>query len=65
MAQSACYVGGMLEEFVLVEWTEGIIVPLYKEGNERDVGNYRGIALGSHITKVFLFNDERKALWCS
>ena len=41
------------EEFVPEEWTEGIIVPLYKEGDECDVGNYRGITLGSHIGKVF------------
>ena len=32
---------------------EGIIVPLHKEGNERDLGNYRGITSGSHIGKVF------------
>ena len=32
---------------------EGIIVPLHKEGNEKDLGNYRGITLGSHIGKVF------------
>ena len=32
---------------------EGIIVPLHKEGNKRDLGNYRGITLGSQIVKVF------------
>lgn len=41
------------EEFIPGEWMEGIIVPLHKEGNERDLGNYRGITLGSHIGKVF------------
>ena len=40
-------------EFIPGEWMEGIIVPLHKEGNERDLGNYRGITLGSHIGKVF------------
>ena len=41
------------EEFIPGEWMEGIIVPLHKEGNEKDLGNYRGITLGSHIGKVF------------
>ena len=41
------------EEFIPAEWTEGIIVPLHKEGDEYDIGNYRGITLGSHIGKVF------------
>ena len=53
------------EEFVPEEWTEGIIVPLYKEGDESEVGNYRGITVGSHIWEGFLFNNEREALWCS
>lgn len=41
------------EGFIPEEWTEGIIVPLFKEGDECDVGNYRGITLSSHIGKVF------------
>ena len=41
------------EEFILEEWTEGIIVPLFKEGEKCDVGNYQGITLSSHIGKVF------------
>ena len=41
------------EEFIPEEWAEGIIVPLFKEGDECDVGNYRGITLSSHIGKVF------------
>ena len=32
---------------------EGIIVPLHKDGDELDMGNYRGITLGSLIGKVF------------
>ena len=41
------------EEFIPEEWMEGIIVPLHKEGSEKDLGNYRGITLSSHIGKVF------------
>ena len=28
-------------------------MPLHKEGSEKDLGNYRGITLSSHIGKVF------------
>ena len=41
------------EEFIPKEWVEGIIVLLHKEGSEKDLGNYRGITLSSHIGKVF------------
>ena len=41
------------EEYIPEEWMEGIIVPLHKDGDELDMGNYRGITLGSHIGKVF------------
>ena len=34
---------------------EGIVVPLHNDGDEPDMGNYRGITLGGHIGKVFLF----------
>ena len=43
------------EEFIPEEWAEGITVPLFKEGDECDVGNYRGITLSSPIGKVFFF----------
>ena len=39
------------EEFIPEECTEGTMVPLFKEGDECDGGNYRGITL-SHIGKV-------------
>ena len=34
-------------------WTEGIIVPLFKSGDNREPGNYRGITLLSIFSKVF------------
>ncbi len=41
------------EEYVPNEWMEGIIVPLHKGGKTTDIGNYRGITLGSHVGKLF------------
>ena len=32
---------------------EGIIVPLHKGGGAADIGNYRGVTLGSHLGKLF------------
>ena len=43
----------LLQVFIPEEWMEGIIVPLHKEGSEKDLGIYRGITLSSHIGKVF------------
>lgn len=34
-------------------WTEGIIVPLHKQGNSSDPNNYRGITLNSCLGKLF------------
>ena len=34
-------------------WTEGIIVPLFKKGNENDVNNFRGVTLVSCLSKLF------------
>ena len=34
-------------------WTEGIIVPLFKKHDPRDVNNYRGITLVSYFSKIF------------
>ena len=41
------------EEPILQESMEGIIVPLHKGGDAKDIGNYRGITLGSHVAKLF------------
>ena len=44
----------ILEEGVYPDpWCEALIVPIYKNGNHDDPGNYRGIALLSCISKIF------------
>ena len=34
-------------------WTEGIIIPIHKQGNSSDPNNYRGITLNSCLGKLF------------
>ena len=36
-----------------VSWTEGIIIPIYKQGGFTDPNNYRGITLNSCLGKLF------------
>lgn len=46
-------------------WTEGIIIPLFKKGNENDVNNFRGITLVSCLSKVFTaVLNNRINNWC-
>ena len=41
-------------------WTEGIIVPIHKQGNSADPNNYRGITISSCLSKLFchVLNDR-------
>ena len=41
------------EEYVPSEWRKSFVVPLYKSGDPEVAGNYREIALGSCVAKVF------------
>ena len=34
------------------EWRQGIVVPLHKDGDERDPMNYRGITLLSIVDEI-------------
>ena len=34
-------------------WTEGIIIPIHKQGNSADPNDYRGITLSSCLGKLF------------
>ena len=33
--------------------TEGITIPIHKQGNSSDPNNYRGITLNSYLSKLF------------
>ena len=35
------------------EWMQGLVFPLYKDGDDRDLLNYRGITLLSIVAKVY------------
>ena len=41
------------EEYVPSEWRKSYVMPLYKSGDPEVACNYRGIALGSCVAKVF------------
>ena len=41
------------KEFVPSEWSEGLIVNMFKKGDKVGPGNYRGITLLSVVWKVF------------
>jgi hypothetical protein len=42
------------------EWTNAVIIPIYKKGNTRDCRNYRGISLLCVAAKVYETIIERK-----
>ena len=40
-------------ETVPFEWHKGIIIPIFKKSDRRDLNNYRGILLTSCVSKIF------------
>jgi len=42
------------------EWMQGLVFPLDKDGDERDLLNYRGITLLSIVAKVILWSAGRQ-----
>ena len=41
------------------DWMQGVIFPLYKDGDDRDPLNYRGITLLSIVGQVYRVLSER------
>ncbi|XP_077985394.1 uncharacterized protein LOC144440039 [Glandiceps talaboti] len=42
------------------EWRKGIIIPIFKSGDPRDLNNYRGITLNSCLSKLYTKVIETK-----
>ena len=52
------------EEKLPADWTKGIIFPIFKDGDKRETGNYRGITLLSIVGKVYAHViNERLMKW--
>ena len=46
------------------QWSKGVIIPVYKKGDNRDPSNYRGITLVSCFGKLFtMVINERLKTW--
>jgi hypothetical protein len=53
------------EEKLPLDWTRGVVVPIYKDGEKRDPLNYRGITLLSIVGKVYTqIINERLMRYC-
>ena len=56
------YGGGRLGEVMLLlrresclaDWKRSLLVPLHKDSDNEEVGNFKGIALGYSMAKVFM-----------
>ena len=54
-----------VREKVPVDWTRGLVVPLYKDGDKYVGDNYRGITLLSVVGKLYtVVLNRRLSKWC-
>jgi hypothetical protein len=52
-------------ERVPIDWTRGLVVPLYKDGDKHMADNYRGITLLSVVGKLYtVILNSRLSKWC-
>lgn len=51
------------EEKIPIEWEMGLIMPIFKKGDNRNCNNYRGITLLSTLTKVLEKIIEKRLRW--
>ena len=53
------------KEQVPQDWTRGLIVPIYKDGDKHIADNYRGITLLSVVGKLYtVILNKRLSRWC-
>jgi hypothetical protein len=45
--------GILTSEFFPNSWSTGVLIPVFKKGDQRDPNNYRGISLASCLAKLF------------
>ena len=71
--EKVMYGGGKLVEVILqvmnlvlrsescpADWKRSLLVSLHKDGDNEEEGNYRGIALGCSVAKVFMRTMTRR-----
>src|SRR5690606_19305782 len=67
MKVSLCYLFNVVSDSQTIpqDWRNGLIVPLFKEGDREVANNYRGITLLSIVGKLFAsILDKRLPKWC-
>ena len=52
----------MLCEKLPEEWYEGIVKPLFKDGNRECLNNYRGITISSIVYKTLVIIIENQTM---
>jgi hypothetical protein len=46
-------------------WSTGVITPIFKSGDAGDCGNYRGVTVGTALSKLYaMVLNDRLSAWC-